>query len=66
MGNSLLDIIVFGRNAGKAAAEKSKTVELGKMNLDHVAEYAKALEAAGATEEGVSPMLLPNYARHER
>ena len=66
MGNSLLDIIVFGRNAGKAAAEKSKSVELGKMNLDHLTAYAKELEAAGATEEGVSPMLLPNYARHER
>jgi succinate dehydrogenase / fumarate reductase flavoprotein subunit len=66
MGNSLLDIIVFGRNAGKAAAAKCKDVELGKMNLDHLEAYAKELEAAGATEEGVSPMLLPNYARHER
>ena len=66
MGNSLLDIIVFGRNAGKAAAAKAKDVELGKMNLDHLEAYAKELEAAGATEEGVSPMLLPNYARHER
>ena len=24
------------------------------------------LEAAGITNEGVSPLLLPNYARHER
>jgi len=66
MGNSLLDIIVFGRNAGKAAAAKAKSVELGKMNLDHLTEYAKELEAAKATFDGVSPMLLPNYARHER
>ena len=66
MGNSLLDIIVFGRNAGKAAANKAKSVELGKMNLDHLTEYAKELEAAKATFDGVSPMLLPNYARHER
>ena len=66
MGNSLLDIIVFGRNAGKAAAEKSKSVELGKMNLDHLTAYARELEAAGATAAGVSPMLLPDYARHER
>ncbi|MFR0949366.1 MAG: FAD-binding protein, partial [Ruminococcus callidus] len=27
MGNSLLDVIVFGRNAGKYAAAKAKTVE---------------------------------------
>jgi succinate dehydrogenase / fumarate reductase flavoprotein subunit len=66
MGNSLLDIIVFGRNAGKAAAARSKEIELGKMNLDHLEAYAEELKAAGATEDGVSPMLLPNYARHER
>ena len=31
MGNSLLDIIVFGRNAGKAAAAKCKEVELSRI-----------------------------------
>ena len=66
MGNSLLDIIVFGRNAGKAAAAKAKDVELGKMNLDHIEAYAKELEAAGVTTGDVSPLLLPKYARHER
>ena len=66
MGNSLLDIIVFGRNAGKAAAAKAKEVELGTMNLDHIDAYAKELEAAGLETGTVSPMLLPNYARHER
>ena len=45
---------------------EAKDVELGEMNLDHLEAYAKELEAAGATEAGVSPMLLPNYARHER
>ncbi len=66
MGNSLLDIIVFGRNAGKAAAAKAKEIELGTMNLDHLTAYAEELKAADATFDGVSPMLLPNYARHER
>ena len=66
MGNSLLDIIVFGRNAGKAAAAKAKEVKLGTMNLDHIDAYAKELEAAGLETGTVSPMLLPNYARHER
>ena len=65
MGNSLLDIIVFGRNAGKAAAAKSKSVELGELTLAHVESYRDELAAAGATEEGVSPLLLPQYARHE-
>ncbi len=66
MGNSLLDIIVFGRNAGKAAAAKAKTTELGTMNLDHIVSYAKELEEAGLATDAVSPLLLPKYARHER
>lgn len=66
MGNSLLDIIVFGRNAGKAAAARARETSLGTMNLDHVEQYAEALAKAGIAEEGVSPLLLPKYARHER
>ena len=66
MGNSLLDIIVFGRNAGKAAAAKAKTTEIGEMNLDHIDAYAKELEEAGLATDAVSPLLLPKYARHER
>jgi len=66
MGNSLLDIIVFGRNAGKAAAAKAKVVKLGKMNLDHIEAYAKELKAAGIETNDVSPLLLPKYARKER
>lgn len=66
MGNSLLDIIVFGRNAGKAAAAKAKDVELGTMNLDHVEKYAVELKEAGVASDDVSPLLLPKYARHER
>ena len=66
MGNSLLDIIVFGRNAGKAAAARAADVTIGNMNLDHIYAYAEALKQADAVHEGVSPLLLPNYARHER
>lgn len=66
MGNSLLDIIVFGRNAGKAAAAKAKNVELGNMNLDHIQAYAGELKEAGIDTGDVSPLLLPKYARHER
>lgn len=67
MGNSLLDIIVFGRNAGKAAAKKAKEVELGTLTLQHIEDYAKELEAADLHTGDVSPMLLPDYAgkRHK-
>lgn len=63
MGNSLLDIIVFGRNAGKRAAEKAKAVTYGTPTLSHVDEYAKMLSDAGITGGQLSPKLLPDYRR---
>ena len=40
MGNSLLDIIVFGRNAGKYASAKVKEgIKVGKLTLDHVKAF---------------------------
>ena len=65
MGNSLLDIIVFGRDAGKCAAERCKEVELGALNLDHVKAYGKELDDAGIQKDTVSPLLLPPYARRK-
>ena len=63
MGNSLLDIIVFGRNAGQQASAKAKTTEVKALTLKHVAAYEKQLTDAGIESELVSPKLLPNYAR---
>lgn len=63
MGNSLLDIIVFGRKAGKNAAAKAKTVEIGALNLNHVAEFEAERAQAGITDDTVSPKLLPDYTR---
>ena len=63
MGNSLLDIIVFGRNAGKYASEKAKTVTNGKLTLAHVADFEQLRENAGIAGETVSPKLLPDYTR---
>ena len=63
MGNSLLDVIVFGRNAGVHAAAKAKTVTVGKLTLDHVDRFQKELDEAGITATAVSPMLLPDYTR---
>ena len=62
MGNSLLDILVFGRISGANAAAyaKEKATE-GKLNLDHVKAYNKEVEDAGIETDVVSPMLLPNY-----
>ena len=66
MGNSLLDIIVFGRSAGKNAAEKSRTVKQDRLTLSHVDLYEKELCEAGVETELVSPKLLPDYTRKVR
>lgn len=63
MGNSLLDIIVFGRNAGKYAGAKCKEVKLAELTLDHVDKYEAELEAAGVGTGVPSPQLLPDYRR---
>ena len=60
MGNSLLDIIVFGRIAGTKAAAAAKSVKLGKLSLEHVRRYAEEEKAAGVQGE-LSPKLLPVY-----
>jgi succinate dehydrogenase/fumarate reductase flavoprotein subunit len=63
MGNSLLDVLVFGRvagrNAGIYAKQKAKD---GKLTLDHVRAYHKELEEAGIVADRISPMLLPDYS----
>ena len=61
MGNSLLDIIVFGRNAGKNAAAAAKNTTLGKASLNHVTAFAEERKKAGITSDVVSPKLLPSY-----
>ncbi len=62
MGNSLLDIIVFGRNAGVNAAAVAKNTKVSdKLNLDHVDSFKKEMADAGIETDKVSPKLLPNY-----
>jgi succinate dehydrogenase/fumarate reductase flavoprotein subunit len=63
MGNSLLDVCVFGRIAGVNAAIYAKEkVKEGRLSLDHVRRYHKELEEAGIMTDRVAPMLLPDYS----
>jgi succinate dehydrogenase/fumarate reductase flavoprotein subunit len=66
MGNSLLEIGVFGRRAGRTAALQAKEVEPGKLTLAHVDAWHQELEEAGIKPELVSPILLPDYTRKVR
>ncbi len=61
MGNSLLDILVFGRRAGAHAADRSKTVQVKTLSLDHVKKYHQLLCEHGVKTAQTSPMLLPHY-----
>jgi succinate dehydrogenase/fumarate reductase flavoprotein subunit len=62
MGNSLLDIMVYGRIAGKNAAVYAKEKANGsKMSLDHVSKYNEEVKNAGFEDDRVAPMLLPDY-----
>lgn len=62
-GNSLMDVLVFGRIAGKNAAlyakEQSKE---GRLTLDHVRKYHKELKEAEIDRKKISPLLLPDYS----
>jgi succinate dehydrogenase/fumarate reductase flavoprotein subunit len=63
MGNSLLDVCVFGRIAGVNAAIYAKEkVKEGRLSLDHVRRYHKELEKSGIKTDRVAPMLLPDYS----
>ncbi|MGD8792293.1 MAG: FAD-binding protein [Anaerolineae bacterium] len=66
MGNSLLEVTVYGRRAGRAAGRRAKEVVLGKPTLAHVAAWEKGLAEAGIETEVESPVLLPDYTRHGR
>lgn len=63
MGNSLLDVVVFGRIAGTSAAAASQRAQAGKLTLAHVARFAQQLADAGVDTGKVSPQLLPDYTR---
>lgn len=65
MGNSQLDILVFGKRAGKYAAQRAKEVEIGKLNLEHIYEYEKEVEKLDIDRKKISPMILPDYTPAE-
>ena len=65
MGNSLLDILVFGRRAGIDAARRSRTAKGGKPTLNHAVRFHKELARAGYSSERHSPVLLPDYRSDE-
>jgi succinate dehydrogenase / fumarate reductase flavoprotein subunit len=66
MGNSLLDIIVFGRSAGKnAAGAATARKAAGRMSMDHVKAFEGEAAGAGLPRDTISPLLLPVYTHRK-
>lgn len=60
MGNALLDIFVFGRRAGLAAAGRLDH-DPGRLTLNHVAGYYGRLKALRISSVTKSPTLFPEF-----
>ncbi|MBS3919642.1 MAG: FAD-binding protein [Deltaproteobacteria bacterium] len=62
-GNSLIDVLVFGRIAGKNAAIYAREkAQGGRLTLDHVRKFHQELKGAGVDRKKISPILLPDYS----
>lgn len=60
MGNALLDIISFGRRAGRAAAHAAPAHK-GRGGLEHVRDFQRAMQKAGVASGIKAPVLYPVY-----
>jgi succinate dehydrogenase / fumarate reductase flavoprotein subunit len=63
MGNSLLDICVFGRRAGIAASAWAVDHPHGEAALAHIEAWEITRRQAGLEDGQVSPVILPDYTR---
>lgn len=62
MGNALLEIISFGRRAGKLAAENIHGRGHKKHSIDHLNAFRREILNAGLNTDYKSPMLFPDYS----
>ncbi len=61
-GNSLMDVLVFGRIAGKNGALYARQeARQGRLTLDHVRRFHEELKRAGIDRRRIAPVLLPDY-----
>ncbi len=63
MGNSLLDLMVFGKRSGLTAAGRAKSMKQGALTLRHVQQFRAEAKKQGNASGVISPMILPAYTR---
>lgn len=61
MGNALLELVVFGRRAGAAAASDGRSAPQRAATLSHLADWRRALAIHGVAEGRKAPLLFPPY-----
>ena len=63
MGNSLLDLMVFGKRSGLTAAARVKSGTQGKLTLGHLKSFRAEAKKHSGSGQVTSPMVLPAYTR---
>ena len=65
MGNSLLDLMVFGKRSGMEAASRAASIPQGPLTLNHLTRFSAEAQKKGSGGAVISPMLFPDYTRKE-
>jgi succinate dehydrogenase / fumarate reductase flavoprotein subunit/L-aspartate oxidase len=67
MGNALLDIVAFGRRAGRHAAGQAmrRGEHAGSAGLGHLSRFRRALAEANRTPSLSAPLLYPEYGNFD-
>lgn len=65
MGNSLLDLMVFGKRSGLTSGARAAAMSQGKLTLGHLKRFRTDAKKHGNVSSVVSPMILPAYTRKE-
>lgn len=65
MGNALLELVVFGRRAGAAAASAVRKERPHNVGLTHLADWRRALVTQGFPLSRKSPILFPAYGNFD-
>ena len=61
MGNSLLDLMVFGKRSGLTVADRVRTISQGRLTLNHLQRFRSEAKKHRVTNQVTSPVVLPAY-----
>ncbi|MFH5927108.1 FAD-binding protein [Roseomonas xinghualingensis] len=65
MGNALLELVAFGRRAGRSAAANARAERPRNIGLTHLADWRRALIAQGLPLTSKAPVIFPPYGNFD-